>query len=370
MVDALDAEHVEGVADERGGALLAGGAPAFAARGVAPDPPPRPLDFTGEGPLAVVRMPNLRQTLPALFPRVEVNQTELEVHVTLPKAAEANPDLREGFRPPFPLAVISSGFLVDSESYQSYADKLASWGWVVITYDKAGETMNAPINDDVSAIFVSELIDWATRLPRLAPLVDTVDKGVFLVGHSRGGKVSMLAAARDPRVTAAVLIDPVDNTKYAPLGEGFPSAIAAMGSEIRETLPVAIVGAQKGGDCAPREANYKKFFEAVPRFAWEVEVEDAGHFQFLDSMSFVQSSVCAIGKTDDRTVRNVAQAVMVSWGEATVKRCSGLGREMKAPVVAPLTLAVANTQNLLAYKMQKKAALQFRSRGLSEAAEG
>ena len=43
---------------------------------------------------------------------------------------------------------------------------------------------------------------------------------------------------------------------------------------------------------------------------------------------------------------------------------------MKAPVVAPLTLAVANTQNLLAYKMQKKAALQFRSRGLSEAAEG
>ena len=53
-------------------------------------------------------------------------------------------------------------------------------------------------------------------------------QGVYLVGHSRGGKLSVLAAARDPRVTAACLLDPVDNTKYAPLGPQYPSAIAAL----------------------------------------------------------------------------------------------------------------------------------------------
>ena len=48
------------------------------------------------------------------------------------------------------------------------------------------------------------------------------------MGHSRGGKLSVLAAARDPRVTACCLLDPVDNTKYAPLGPEYPSAIAAL----------------------------------------------------------------------------------------------------------------------------------------------
>ena len=55
-----------------------------------------------------------------------------------------------------------------------------------------------------------------------------IAQGVYLVGHSRGGKLSVLAAARDPRITACCLLDPVDNTKYAPLGPEFPSAVAAL----------------------------------------------------------------------------------------------------------------------------------------------
>ncbi len=39
-----------------------------------------------------------------------------------------------------------------------------------------------------------------------------------LVGHSRGAKLSVLAAAADTRVTALCLIDPVDNTYDAPAG--------------------------------------------------------------------------------------------------------------------------------------------------------
>lgn len=47
-------------------------------------------------------------------------------------------------------------------------------------------------------------------------------------GHSRGGKVSVLTAALDDRVTALCLLDPVDNTKYAPLSAEFPSAVEAL----------------------------------------------------------------------------------------------------------------------------------------------
>ncbi len=51
---------------------------------------------------------------------------------------------------------------------------------------------------------------------------------VRCTGHSRGGKVSVLTAALDDRVTALCLLDPVDNTKYAPLSAEFPSAVEAL----------------------------------------------------------------------------------------------------------------------------------------------
>lgn len=38
--------------------------------------------------------------------------------------------------PPYPLAIISGGFLVPAARYLSYAEHLASWGYVVLLYDK------------------------------------------------------------------------------------------------------------------------------------------------------------------------------------------------------------------------------------------
>lgn len=95
--------------------------------------------------------------------------------------------------------------------------RLASWGYVCMLYDKR-ETVNDVINDDTSVKLVRELIDWASVDPVLVQLCDS--NSVYLVGHSRGGKISALTAARDVRVKAVLLIDPVDNTQYAPLGPG------------------------------------------------------------------------------------------------------------------------------------------------------
>ncbi|KAK3246996.1 hypothetical protein CYMTET_43495 [Cymbomonas tetramitiformis] len=281
---------------------------------------------------------------------------QLRINVTYPRNF-LDGDAQHQY--PFPLAVFTSGFLVPSEQYQSYADHLASWGYVVLTYDKV-EGINSTLDDIVSSCLLRELIDWAESNEAIAPLTDT--SSVYLCGHSRGAKVSVLAAAEDPRVVAACLIDPVDNTVYAPLSPGFPSAVATLESSqdgrglmavdaaaegtreaddglppsmrprrasqvaiaaepvsaiswVGNSIPVAVVGAEKGGDCAPKDANYQKFFDAAPAPSWMVTLKDAGHFQFVDSRSTVQRSVCAEGRVSDTKVNAVARGVLVAWAE-------------------------------------------------------
>lgn len=40
--------------------------------------------------------------------------------------------------PPYPLAIISGGFVTAASSYLSYARRLASWGYTVVLHDKGG----------------------------------------------------------------------------------------------------------------------------------------------------------------------------------------------------------------------------------------
>ncbi|CAK0850099.1 unnamed protein product, partial [Prorocentrum cordatum] len=106
---------------------------------------------------------------------------------------------------------------------------------------------------------------------------------VLLAGHSRGAKLSSLAALADDRVQGLCLLDPVDNTRWTEGRPGFPSACEAMHrTSVARPLPVAIVGAGAGGECAPGQANYLAFFAAAEGPAWLAVLPAAGHAQFLD----------------------------------------------------------------------------------------
>ena len=270
--------------------------------------PPLP-DYTAPGPLRPMRGPRLEHTCTVCFPGCQTNACTLRISVWYPKGGGAR-----GLTPPYPLAIVSSGFLVAAEAYESYAKMLASWGYTTVLYDKTGAQrptsaqvlrvhycvcarccvralsvavfvvhvcilssaymgqclplrstiqrinhLHAPsgtrcaesawnnIDDETSASFVSEMIDWAGVDPLMRRVADP--RRVYLLGHSRGAKVATLAAAADARVAALCLIDPVDNTVYAPLGPGFPSAAEALHSlpEQRQ-LPVAIIGARSSAD--------------------------------------------------------------------------------------------------------------------------
>ena len=144
---------------------------------------------------------------------------------------------------------------------------LLSCSYVVLQYNTT-ETFNDTLDDVIGALMIRELIDWAGSDPVIKHCTDTEVCGwpspvcvqyawalpsmrrispllmastslsrpplrrqrVYLCGHSRGGKLATLAAVADNRVAALFLMDPVDNTVYAPLGPDYPSAVAALGT--------------------------------------------------------------------------------------------------------------------------------------------
>jgi len=307
------------------------------ADGDADAPPP---NYALPGPYRVRVLPQLEHTCAMCFPactglsclsRIKVYVPRVEVLpdalFPLGRAASstfsaltsnsANEDDRGGA--PYPVAIITPGFLIDGDAYASIARRLCSWGYVVVTYTKTESVAGGTLDDEVSAAILDDLISWVGSDVLISPYADA--SSVYLLGHSRGGKISMLQATRDDRVKAVCLLDPVDNTVYAPLGVGYPSALAAMKVNPSAIPPVAIVGGVNGGECAPPESNYAEFFAASPSGAvsqdhppWGVSC-GAGHFDFIDEATFVQKVICPDGTIDASATRDLSAAVAVAHGE-------------------------------------------------------
>lgn len=115
----------------------------------------------------------------------------------------------------------------------------------------------------------------------------------------------------------------LSNRCILPLPRRYPSALAALRNLPPERLlPIALLGSGQGGDCAPKEANYQRFFSAVQSAAWCVELEGSGHFSFTDSPSALQRAVCPAGEqgeVGEAATREVSRAVLAAWGEAMVR---------------------------------------------------
>ena len=200
---------------------------------------------------------------------------------------------------PFPLVVISPGFQMARTQYASYANHLATWGFVAVLTDYADQSLFADhqlLANDIPAVIDYMLANANIDAAKIA-----------LAGHSLGGDISVLAATAEPRVKAVVGWDPVD---------GSPSVVPEkMGSF---TAALAVVGETTDGSggfmpCAPTADNYAQFYAAAPSPASSMTLAGADHMDWVDDQSCTVCTLCTEGTASPDLAHQTTRRLNVAW---------------------------------------------------------
>ena len=261
------------------------------------------------------------------------------------------------------IVVFTAGFLLPSQRYIKIAQTLAAAGFVTVLYDNTSESIGNVLTDRQSVAMLVELTEFLTEAAGS-------EAGLILAGHSRGGKLSSLAAQQLQMHTIAssarrslaglVLLDPVDSNIYQPVSTEFPSAneeLAAMRTRAlapAELVPMLVVAARAddppgagrnaNATCVPPGSGYPGFIDAYLEYRrhgssadiaggnnagdggegrWRrltcclVEIDGATHFQFLSEASIVDDAICPAGPVESEGVIGVSTgAIRVFAAEA------------------------------------------------------
>jgi len=180
---------------------------------------------------------------------------------------------------PFPLVVLSPGFVINRSQYGSYLSRLASHGFVAVSQSARAEANHAQYRDDTSKLLTWLLAPTGSSAARISGRIDASRVG--LTGHSLGGKISLLVAAKDPRVKAVIAIDPVD--------AGNPLARDTLPTiRLPAGVPIGLLGetiSKTGGSqpCAPADSNYEVLYRSTSADRFALRFLKAAHTDFVDS---------------------------------------------------------------------------------------
>jgi dienelactone hydrolase len=232
-----------------------------------------------------------------------------------------------------PTVVILHGFQLSPRFYDGYAERLATHGFLVLNVDyPAGFDGDAirGANDAVGS--VDALIASPQQLPVRADIAR-----LAMLGHSRGGKVALLATARDTRVKAAVLLDPVDQQSgncnkqtQCPLAKDLIGGRSVPLLYLGETLDAT---ARLGQACAPADANFKVLYTASKSPAVALTLAGASHMSFLSSNTgCISCGLCQMPTLAPATVLDIAYGVTTAFLRKELLGEAGMATYVDGPI--------------------------------------
>ncbi|MDY0004328.1 MAG: hypothetical protein RBU30_23710 [Polyangia bacterium] len=195
---------------------------------------------------------------------------------------------------PHPVVVLSPGFLQPAAAYAPYGQRMASHGIIVLARDDPG---SFTYTTEVAADIAHTVTTWlpAANSSQSSLLHGRVDQArIGLVGHSRGGKATLLAAqgALAGQLLGWFGLDPID------------SAVLSGGAMARDhmgelAIPIAYLGASVSGTCSPVGDNYEMLYALSPSPALKLTGLGAGHTQLEDPAACFSCEGCTPAGTAD-----------------------------------------------------------------------
>ena len=149
--------------------------------------------------VAMLAEPAMAQSLPGALVSIPTpDGYQLQAYVAVPSGSG-----------PFPLVVMPSSWSESDTEYVGEANRLASDGFVVISYSSRGFGLGCSLSPQCGYIDIdapltvgdaSTVIDWALQNTPADP------NKIGISGISYGGGTSLLAAERDPRIKAVAAL--------------------------------------------------------------------------------------------------------------------------------------------------------------------
>lgn len=232
----------------------------------------------------------------------------------------------------YPVVQFQHGFLTDRRAMDEVLTQLASHGFVVVApqmYPADG----VPLGKEAAADEAKDAVALATWSHDVAATVmgSAADpRPLGLAGHSRGGKVSWLAAQQGLAVRGLVGVDPVDG-RGGPLLSAQPEALAGA---VEGLPPSLVIGMEKGGSCAPEGDNFRHFFERTTPPTTLVVVLGHGHADMLDP-DVGTDGLCFSGP-ERAAVRTLTAGLMTAFFRGVLQDDASTAVELSVPSVAPL----------------------------------
>jgi hypothetical protein len=214
---------------------------------------------------------------------------------------------------PLPLVSLTPGLQQTSSAYAPYAERLASYGIVVLMRDDPGLlTQSQVIASDLEYTIGTWLP--AQNADASSPLYGKVDlTKVGLTGHSRGGQASLLAieGSLTGHVVAWFGIDPDDPGTI----DGFTeSAMTAVGTLGTIGIPTTFLGGQVTTFCTPANINYQVLYAAAPSPSVEITGVDASHTEFEVQSACVDCALCVpMGTANPQVVLDYAVRYLMAF---------------------------------------------------------
>lgn len=202
------------------------------------------------------------------------------------------------------MLIFDHGFMAPPGAYAALLAPLRAAGIEVVTprlyHPLAGLTGRYTVVDearDLAEIVRTQPAASAAQRPTSAP---------WLAGHSRGGQAAWRAAEiLGAQISGLILIDPVD-------GSGPRSTAKATDHPAKIAVPTLIVGAGRGGACAPLGLNHEVFAAALPE-ATHVVITDMGHADILSGRAQTLGRMMCKGGSTPAAYRREVSELMLAW---------------------------------------------------------